>query len=237
MPLMIVIPVRNEEARLGAGLTKLAASLKEHGLADTRVVVADNGSTDRTAVVCAECAGLFPSLPRYLWVSDQPDKGLAILTAWRQAPVDCDILAYCDVDMATDPEAFARGCRLIREGRADAVAGSRWHAESKVVGRTWRRALLSKILSLGWRLLPGARVTDPGCGLKLVRRSSFDALRLPPGLGSFAAGAEVLVRLSRAGAKVAEIPVDWNDDDAKRIRLGRASRDYLRAGWRLLWSR
>ena len=237
MPLQIVIPVRNEEVRLGSGLVRLAASLKEHGLTDARVVVADNGSTDRTAVICAESAGLFAVLPRYLWVTDQPDKGLAILTAWRSAPAECDVLAYCDVDMATDPEALARGYRLIVEGKADAVAGSRWHPESKVVGRTWKRAILSKLLSLGWRLLPGARVTDPGCGLKLVRRKSFEALVLPGGLGGFAVGAEILVRLSRSGAKVVEIPVAWTDDDAGRIRLGRASRDYLRAGWRLLWRR
>ena len=237
MSLLIVIPACNEETRLSAGLVKLAASLQAQGLHDARVVVADNGSTDRTSVVCAESSGIFPTLLRYRWVTDRPDKGLAILAGWRTAPSGCDVLAYCDADMAADPEALARGYQLIREGHADGVAGSRWHPSAKVIGRSRRRALLSKTLSLLWRSLRHPGTSDPGCGLKLIRRTSFEALRLPAGLGGFAVGAEVLVRLSRAGGGVVEIPVTWTDDDGRRLRLGQAAKDYVRAWWRLCWSR
>ena len=37
------------------------------------------------------------------------------------------------------------------------------------------------------------------------------------------------------GAKLVEIPVKWTDDDAGRIRLGKAAGDYARAWGRLVW--
>jgi len=38
----------------------------------------------------------------------------------------------------------------------------------------------------------------------------------------------------RTGAQLVEIPVKWTDDDAGRIRLGKAAGDYARAWGRLV---
>ncbi len=235
MPLLIVIPVRNEERRLGPGLARLAESLQANGCLDAMVVVSDNGSTDWTRAVAIESAARIPYRVVYHRATDGADKGLAIFSAWESAPEGYDVLAYCDADMATDPEALVRGYRLIAEGKADLVAGSRWHRESQVIGRSWKRTLISATLSCFWRMLPGARMTDPGCGLKLVRRSSFAALKMPADARGFSFGAEAFVRLARSGARLVEMPVRWTDDDAGRIRLGKAAGDYARAWWRLTW--
>ena len=77
-------------------------------------------------------------------------------------------------------------------------------------------------------------MTDPGCGLKLVRRSTFAALQMPADARGFSFGAETFVRLARTGAKLVEISVKWTDDDAGRIRLGKAAGDYARAWGRLI---
>ena len=235
MPLLIVIPVRNEERRLGPGLARLAESLQAQGCPDALIVVSDNGSTDWTRAVAIESAVKIPYRVVYHRATDGADKGVAIFSAWESAPEGYDVLAYCDADMATDPEALVRGYRLIAAGQADLVAGSRWHRDSRVIGRSWKRSLLSASLSFFWRLLPGARMTDPGCGLKLVRRATFAQLKMPAEARGFSFGAEACVRLARTGAKFTEIPVKWTDDDAGRIRLGKASGDYARAWWRLVW--
>jgi glycosyltransferase involved in cell wall biosynthesis len=234
MPLCIVIPARNEAVRLGAGLAVLAESLRSQGLTDAQVIVADNGSTDETQSVAVAHVGLFTRPLIYLRAAEVGDKGLAIRRGWESAPADCDVLAYCDADMATDPRALGTGYALIRAGACDAVAGSRWHDDSEVRGRSLVRSLVSSVLSFFWRCLPGAMVTDPGCGLKLVRRASFETLALPEEARGFSFGAEVLVRLARAGGRIQEIPVVWTDDDAGRIRLGKTGREYAATWWRLL---
>jgi glycosyltransferase involved in cell wall biosynthesis len=228
--------VRNEERRLGPGLARLSESLQANGCSDALIVVSDNGSTDWTRSVAIEASAKIPYRVVYHRATDRADKGVAIFSAWESAPEGYDVLAYCDADMATDPEALVRGYRLITEGKADLVAGSRWHRDSQVIGRSWKRSLISATLSFFWRMLPGARMTDPGCGLKLVRRSTFAELQMPADARGFSFGAEALVRLARAGAKLVEIPVKWTDDDAGRIRLGKAAGDYARA-WRRIISR
>jgi dolichol-phosphate mannosyltransferase len=235
MPLLIVIPVRNEERRLGPGLARLAESLQANGCPDALIVVSDNGSTDWTRSVAIEASAKIPYRVVYHRACDHGDKGVAIFSAWASAVAGYDVLAYCDADMATDPEALVRGYRLIAEGQADLVAGSRWHRDSQVIGRSWKRSLISATLSFFWRMLPGARMTDPGCGLKLVRRSTFAQLQMPASARGFSFGAEALVRLARTGARLVEIPVHWTDDDAGRIRLGKAAGDYARAWRRLVW--
>lgn len=234
MPLLIVIPVRNEAKRIGPGLAILAESLRVQGLEDTQVLVADNGSSDETRSCTEAARDLFIRPLIYLRACEQGDKGLAIRAGWAAAPADCELLAYCDVDMATDLGALATAVSLLRTGKYDAVAGSRWHADSEVRGRTWKRTFISSLLSFFWQWLPGATVTDPGCGLKVVRRSAYEALTLPTAVRGFAFGAEILVRLVRQGYRLREIPVLWTDDDAGRIRLGRAGRDYAEAWWRLV---
>ncbi len=57
---------------------------------------------------------------------------------------------------------------------------------------------------------------------------------MPADARGFPFGAEALARLARAGSKLVEIPVKWTDDDAGRIRLGKAAGDYARARGRLV---
>ena len=118
MSLLIVIPVRNEEARLAPGLTLLAQRLQACGFGDYGVVVSDNGSSDGTAALARACGD-----PRvsYLRACEQGDKGAAIAAGWATESSSVTVLAYVDVDMATDPEALVRGYRLIADGHSSAT--------------------------------------------------------------------------------------------------------------------
>lgn len=236
MRLLLAIPCHREAGRIVRSLDRLSVACAAHPEVDLRVVLATNGQPDAIAAALSErpTNWSFGRVEIY-HASLVPDKGMAIHRAWRSRAGEREVLAYCDADMAVDPEAIFQGLALIESGAADAVAGSRWHPKSVVEGRSLLRSVLSRGLSVLWRLLPGTTLVDPGCGLKLVRRASFEPLPLRPLAGGFAFGAEVMARLERSGARLVQIPVHWRDDRARRLRLSKAALDYTVAWLRLLF--
>lgn len=236
MKLLLVIPCHREAGRIARSLGRLSAACAARPGVDVRVVLATNGHPDAMASALAGQgeSWAFGGVEIYQ-ASLVADKGMAIHRAWRWRAGERDVLAYCDADMAVDPEAIFRGLALIESGAARVVAGSRWHRESVVEGRGLGRSLISGGLSLLWRLLPGTTLADPGCGLKMVRRVDFERLPLRPLAGGFAFGAEVVARLERSGARLAQIPVHWRDDRARRLRIVMAMLDYAVAWLRLMF--
>lgn len=235
MRVLLVIPCHREARRIVRSLDRLSQECARHPGVDMRVVLATNGEPDDMTAALSGHGGswVFGALEVF-HASMVADKGMAIHRAWRSRSGDREVLAYCDADMAVDPEAIFRSLALIESGAADLVAGSRWHPDSVVEGRSRARGFFSAGLRLAWWLLPRTRLRDPGCGFKMVRRADFLPLPLRPLAGGFAFGAEVVARLERAGLRLAQVPVRWRDDRARRLRLGRAALDYAVAWWRLL---
>ncbi len=229
--LLLVIPCHNEADRIVHGLERLAAEAP--GL-NVRVLLADNGSTDRMEEVVAGLQGRFPFPVEHHALSRRADKGLAIHRAWRSHAEGCDVLGYCDADMAAAPEALLRAMQLIVANQADMVVGDRWHPLSVIEGRSFLRAFLSCFLSILWRVLPRSGMNDPGCGLKVVRTAAFRAVAFPHDLGGFAFGARVGAKLRRNGYRVVAIPVRWQAGPRSRVGVLRAAAHYARAWVALL---
>jgi glycosyltransferase involved in cell wall biosynthesis len=114
-PTAVIIPALDEEASVGAVVGAIA---------DPRVgvvIVADNGSTDRTAEV-ARAAGAT--------VVAAPERGygsacLAGIAAALAAPVAPFALAFLDADLADDPAELPLLLDPLYAGDADLVIGSR----------------------------------------------------------------------------------------------------------------
>lgn len=229
--LFLVIPCRDEADRIVAGLETLARQTQGIQL---KVFLADNGSTDDMAAVVAGLQGKFPFPVEHARLASRPDKGLAIHRAWRSYAAGCNLLGYCDADMAVAPEAIQRAIDVIAANQADVVVGDRWHPLSVVEGRSFLRAFLSCILSFAWRILPRAGLRDPGCGFKIVSAAAFRSVDFPDDLGGFAFGARVVAKLRRAGFRVAAIPVRWTAGPRTRVSALVAAADYA-AAWVRLW--
>ena len=87
-PLTILVAARDEEAVIGATVTSLRRSFP-----DAEVIVADDGSRDRTADVAEEAGAIVLRLPRR-------GKGQALSAAERAAPPGA--LLLCDADLRGD---------------------------------------------------------------------------------------------------------------------------------------
>jgi Glycosyl transferase family 2 len=94
-PLTILVAARDEEAVIA----ETVASLR-HAFPDAEVIVADDGSRDRTADVAEEAGAIVLRLPRR-------GKGQALSLAERAAPPGR--LLLCDADLTGDLSPLAKG--------------------------------------------------------------------------------------------------------------------------------
>jgi len=223
----VTIPVLNEEASLSQNVRILHAFLKEHFLepGQWRIVIADNGSTDKTPEIGHQLTTEFPEVA-FLKVPKR-GVGLALKTSWGQS--QADIVGYMDLDLATDLAHFPEAYKAIAHQNYDIVYATRLHRRSKVIGRTLKREIASRVFNLLLKIYLGIRFSDGMCGFKFLKRSVYDAL--------YDGGAqndgwffstELLVVSEWKSLKVFELPVTWTDDtSSSRVQVIPLAKKYI----------
>ncbi len=216
--LAVVIPVLNEEDALPKVLQDLPPV--------DRVVVVDNGSTDRTPqAATAAGARLVHESERGYGAAMQ--RGLRDLEDFM-APDD--VVVFLDGDYSDHPDELPSLVAPLREGRADLVIGSR------VLGRRERGALplqcrFGNLLACRlMRLIWGVRSTDLG-PFRALTWSRFQALRMTD--SSFGGTIEMQIKAARKGWRIVEVPVSYR----RRIGQSKISGTYVgacKAGWGIL---
>ncbi len=215
----VVIPVLNEERALADSIARLVAFLEAEYRGQWAVVIADNGSTDGTLAV-ARSLSEGDARVRVIHL-DQPGRGRALRRAWLESTAE--VVAYMDVDLSTDLEAFPRLMRGI-VGGADVAIGSRLARESRVERRTLKREVASRGYNLLTRLLfPRSGIVDAQCGFKAVRREAAEKLVPLIKDNAWFFDTELLLLARRYGYRLAQVPVHWTDDPDSRVRLVRTA--------------
>ncbi|MGY1608785.1 glycosyltransferase [Geodermatophilus sp. SYSU D00700] len=118
-PVTVVVPVRDEEIQVGGCLAALLAS---RGVADLRVVVVDDGSTDGTADVVR---GFADPRVRLLAAPPPPEGWLGKPHAcWvgAQRAADDGYLVFVDADVRLAPDAAAAAVALLDAHGLDLVS-------------------------------------------------------------------------------------------------------------------
>ena len=225
----ITIPVLNEEAGLREQTGTLHRFILEH-FPDPRqwkIVIADNGSADRTPHIGQELERELAGV-QFLRVPDR-GVGLALKTSWSQSTAD--IVGYMDLDLATGLEHFLEAYQAIAVDDYDVVYGTRLHAQAKVIGRTFKREISSRVFNWLLRNYLGVRFSDGMCGFKWLKRKHFPAL--------YEGGAqndgwffstELLTVAEWLNLRIRELPVVWTDDaSSSRVEVIPLAKKYIRA--------
>jgi glycosyltransferase involved in cell wall biosynthesis len=217
----VVIPALDEERSLPLVLAALPRPPVR------RVVVADNGSRDRTAAV-ARAHGAVVVEARRRGYGSACLAGLDHLR--RHDPPQ--LVAFVDADFSDHPEELPLLLAPLARGEADLVIGSR------VLGRRERGALLPQARAgnavaclLIW-LLYGHRYTDLG-PFRAARWAALERLEMSdPGFGWTA---EMQVKAIRRGLRVAEVAVSYR----RRTGVSKITgtlRGTVAAGAKILWT-
>jgi glycosyltransferase involved in cell wall biosynthesis len=217
----VVIPAFNEERVVGDVVTSIPRPPVD------RIVVADNNSRDRTAVVAAAAGAIVVPAPRRGY-------GSACLAglAWLREHEPPEVVAFLDADGSDYAEELPLLLAPIAASDADLVIGSR------VLGRREPGALLPQaragnlVACLLIRLLYRHRYTDLG-PFRAVRWEALERLGMRD--PDFGWTAEMQVKALRHGLRVAEVPVSYR----RRIGVSKITGTVLgtlRAGHKILWT-
>src|SRR5262245_25132371 len=117
--LSIVIPIYNEQAILQAAILELLDKLPSFGQA-YEILLAENGSTDRTLDIAAELSRKHPEV-RFIALGE-PNYGKALRAGILSALGDvvlCDEIDLCDTDF------HRRAIDLLASGAFDMIVGSK----------------------------------------------------------------------------------------------------------------
>lgn len=217
MTTVALVPAFNRADRVGETVRELA------GLATVDdVVVVDDGSSDETAAVAAGAGATVLRLGR------NAGKGSA-LTAGVEATPDADVYLLVDADLGESASGVSVLLEPVLAGRAGMTVG----VLPPAAGRGGF-GLVRSLARRGIRRATGLEMQAPLSGQRAVRA---DVLRAAlPLADRFGLETALTIDVARAGAAIAEVPIDADHRHTGRslggfVHRGRQGRDIFRALW------
>jgi glycosyltransferase involved in cell wall biosynthesis len=190
--IVVIIPALDEERAIGRVLDAIPAHL------GARVIVVDNGSTDRTAAIARDGGAK---------TVYEPVRGYgAACQAGLAAAGACSVVVFLDGDFSDDPSQMFDLVEPILADEADLVLGSRAlgarERGSLTPVQVFGNALATRLI----RLTTGVRYTDLG-PFRAIRRSALEGLRMRD--RTYGWTVEMQLKAALAGLRVREVPVSY----------------------------
>jgi glycosyltransferase involved in cell wall biosynthesis len=187
----VLVPAHNE-ARVIAGVV---AELKRQA---HRIVVIDDGSSDSTAEVAAECGAIVLRHPINL------GQGAALQTGIEFALArGAELIVTFDADGQHRTADIGRLLDALNIHRADFALGSRFLGAA--VNMPAPRRMLLRAATLFTRLITGLALTDAHNGLRAMTRRGALSIRLRQ--NRMAHASEIIGQIAASGLKFVEVPV------------------------------
>ncbi|MBA3822203.1 MAG: glycosyltransferase family 2 protein [Deltaproteobacteria bacterium] len=214
----IVIPVYNEEGILREAVTELLDGLEVlrgalHAPDLTfEVIIAENGSRDRTAELAQHLADELPAVRTFSL--GEPNYGKALRRGILEATgtfVVCEEIDLCDLDFQR------RALEHLRHGDCDMVVGSKAMRGSSDERPLFRRAA-TKVINGMLRVALDFRGTDTH-GLKAFRREPLLPIVEACVIDRDLFASELVIRAGRADLHVIEIPIKLHEKRPPAINL------------------
>jgi glycosyltransferase involved in cell wall biosynthesis len=210
----VVLPVYNEAHVLERSVRTLHLFLTDHLAHEWRIVIADNGSRDGTFEIAQQLSQDLKEVEAQH--IPEAGRGRALTRAFLDSPAD--VLAYMDIDLSTDLEAFPRLVSAVAEQGFDVAAGTRLGPGTDTT-RSPKREVLSRGFVVLINLMFGTRLRDTQCGFKAMRREAAQKLLpLTRDTGWFW-DTELLLLAAKGGWRVTFVPVRWVEDPDSRVKV------------------
>ena len=213
----LIIPARNEEEALPGVLTKLPARIN-------RIIVVDNGSTDRTAEIAVQHGSGVVYEP----VAGYGRACLAGLSALQKNHPD--IVAFVDADGSDELSCLSDLIAPIASGEADLVMGCRIPvvAAALTFQQRFGHFLATCLIRFFWK----HRFRDLG-PMRAIRWSALNQLNMTD--QAFGWTVEMQIRAVKHGLRIREIEVPYYKRAAGKSKISRTISGTIMAGSTILW--
>ena len=197
MLLVIIIPCLNEEKTIQDVISRIPKQIE--GISEIRIVVVDDGSSDRTADLARKAGATVISHGENLGVGAAFNTGI-------EAAVDlgADIVVNMDGDGQFNPRDIPILVKPILNGQADFVTASRFMDKSLTpempAVKKWGNRRIARMVSM----LIRKRFYDVSCGFRAYSKEAILKLNL---IGKFTYTQETFLDLAFKGVKIKEVPL------------------------------
>jgi glycosyltransferase involved in cell wall biosynthesis len=205
----VLMPVYNERDTIERAI----AGVLQAGISDSlELVVVDDGSTDGTRELLRERE--WPSGVRVLYHERNRGKGAALRTAVEAAEGTWS--AIMDADLEYEPTDIPSLLDPLREGRAQAVYGTRAFRSHSAFSFWY--VVGNRTVTFFANLIYNSWISDMMTGHKAMATELFRTLELRE--RGFAIEAEITARLLRRGIRIYEVPIEYvarGRDEGKKL--------------------
>lgn len=236
--IIIGLPAYNEEASLPKLLDKLVL-LEDNFGSNLKVVVVNDGSSDRTGEILKQYSEKYPFV-HYIHHFKNKGLGEAMKTLFDhllKTASDEDIAITLDADNTHNPKIIPALVKKLQEEKLDLVIASRFTPGGKEIGLSVLRQVYSRGAKLFFKtFFPIKNVNDYSCGFRAYRMgyvrkafATYDGEVITS--SGFECMVEILARFSKIGIKAGEYPLvlEYNlKESPSKMRVMRTISGYFK---------
>lgn len=218
----VIIPAYNEEKIIRNACRDVLKHFSKRSI-EGSVLVVDDGSTDETAKIVAESGMKNTNVVR---LKKNSGKGAALRKGFMAA--QGEFLIFMDADLSV-PVGYLDDMIIEFKKGADVVIASRRVEGADIkVHQPWVRENMGRVFTFITRIMTGAEISDFTCGFKGFTKKAAKRIFSSSVIDGWAYDAEIIFLAKRYGFKIKEIPVEWKNREATRVKIGAATIDSLR---------
>jgi glycosyltransferase involved in cell wall biosynthesis len=213
MKLSVVIPCYNEVDTI----FDIVQRVKAIDFDDIEIIVVDDASKDGTKNILEE--KVKPLVDKIIYHVNNLGKGAALRSGFRE--ITGDVVVVQDADLEYDPRNIPNLLKLIEEGQADVVFGSRFMGGGPHRVLYFWHSIGNKFLTLLSNMLTNINLSDMEACYKMFRREVIQAIEIEE--NRFGFEPEITAKIVRGNHRIYEIGISY---------AGRTYAEGKKIGWK-----
>lgn len=229
--LSVIIPAYNEERRVGKTIDLISAYLLRQPYT-YEIVVVNNASTDRTALVVRQKMETIP----HLSLIDEPHPGKGNAVRAGMLGTNGTIRLFTDADNSTDISHVEKMWPLFEKGY-EVVICSRDAKDAEgayqAVSQIWVKRQLGNLGNLFVQVMAVPGIWDTQCGFKAFRADAAERIFSQARIKKFGFDVEALALARFLRYRIGVVPAYWVNDAFSHV----SPKSYVEVLWEVVMVR